>query len=126
MPKIGAKPDDRPYVLRCVRCGCLVEKQVSRFGWDGKPKSFVYTCANPYHNCGTVDRDFCEPKRSYGEATAHAVWDGAGGVWEHPGRAEDCGTPECEGKHSHKALTSGERHPGPLANCQSQECEPPF
>lgn len=125
MPKLGAKPDNRPYNTRCQKCGCIVEKLVSRFGWDGKPKSWQYRCANPYHNCGTVERDGCQPARRY-EPVAHAVWDGAGGSWEHPGPAEDCEMPDCVERHTHKALKSGERHPGRLEDCAAEECEPPF
>ncbi|UTN93085.1 hypothetical protein SEA_MARKY_82 [Streptomyces phage Marky] len=127
MPKIGAKPEpEGPYNLRCARCGCLVEKLVSRFGFDGKPKSWQYRCAYPYHNCGTVERDGCTPVRKYGQATAHAYWDGAGGQWEHPGTAEECDRPECLERHTHKALKSGDRHPGRLVDCAAEECEPPF
>ncbi|AXH49468.1 hypothetical protein SEA_CROSBY_80 [Streptomyces phage Crosby] len=124
MPKIGAAPDTRPYNTRCVRCGCIVEKLVSRFGWDGKPKAWQYRCANPYHNCTTAEREGCEPARRY-EATAHAVWDGAGGSWEHPGPAEECDMPECVERMTHKG-PDGERHPGRYADCDNPKCEPPF
>ncbi|AWY07397.1 hypothetical protein SEA_JACKIEB_79 [Streptomyces phage JackieB] len=126
MPKIGAKPDNRPYNLRCRKCGCIVEKLVSRFGFTGKPVAHAYKCANPFHNCGTVEREFCEPYRAYDEPTAHAYWDGAGGSWEHPGPVEECEMPECLERHTHKALLSGDRHPGKLEHCESEECEPPF
>lgn len=126
MPKIGAKPDDRPYNTRCQTCGCIVEKLVSLFGWNGKAKSWQYRCANPYHNCGTVERDGCQPVRKYGEPVAHAVWDGAGGTEEHPGPAEECDRPECVDRLTHKGLKTGERHPGRYENCPAEECEPPF
>lgn len=124
MPKIGQAEDTRPYNTRCKKCGCLVEKQVSRFGFSGKPVKWAYTCVNPYHNCGTAEREFCEPVRKY-EETAHALWDGAGGEWEHPGPVEECTMPECVERMTHKA-PDGSRHPGPYAQCQHEDCEPPF
>jgi hypothetical protein len=125
MPKIGAKPDDRPFNRRCAHCGCIVEKLVSRFGWDGKPKSWLYRCKHPFHNCTTVEREGCEPVRVY-EPVAHADWDRTTGVVEHPGRVEDCADPRCEEYCGHRALSGGERHPGRLADCPSPACEPPF
>lgn len=128
MPKLGAKPDDRPYNTRCQRCGCIVIKAVSRFGFNGKPAAHAYQCANPYHSCGTEYREGCEPVRRYGEAVAHAVWDGAGGHWEHPGKVEECAAPECSDLHSHTAGLSpvGGRHLGRYVDCDLPECEPPF
>ncbi|AYD86824.1 hypothetical protein SEA_MICRODON_77 [Streptomyces phage Microdon] len=125
MPKIGQAADERPYNVRCARCGCIVEKLVSRFSFSGKPAAHSYRCANPFHNCGTIERDGCEPRRVY-ETVAHAVWDGAGGHWEHPGKPEDCEAPECLERHTHKGLKTGERHPGRYADCGAEECEPPF
>jgi hypothetical protein len=127
MPKIGAKPDNRPYNTRCATCGCLVEKVVDRFGGFGRPDHTIYRCANPFHNCGTVLRDGCAPKRVYTEAVAHAYWDGAGGSWEHPGPVEKCETPECLERHTHKAPgVNGARHMGRYEDCTHAECEPPF
>lgn len=127
MPKLGAKPEPKkPHNLRCKKCGCLVEKLVSRFGFSGKPVKWAYKCANPYHNCGTAEREFCEPQRVYGEATAHAYWDGAGGLWEHPGPVEECQSPECLERQTHRSVKSGERHPGPLISCTDPDCEVPF
>jgi hypothetical protein len=128
MPKIGAEADDRLYNVRCRVCGCLTEKLVSRFGWDGKPAAHAYRCANPFHNCGTVEREGCEPKRVY-EALKHAYWDGAGGSWEHPGTLDDCEMPECaDRKDRHRAglSPSGVWHPGSYADCFEPTCEPPF
>lgn len=125
MPKIGAEPDNREHNTRCKKCKCLVEKSVSRFGFNGRPVKWAYTCANPYHNCGTAEREFCEPVRVY-EPTAHTYWDGAGGEWEHPGRAEDCEMPECTDRMSHRSLKTGDRHPGPYASCTDPSCEPPY
>lgn len=125
MPKIGQAADTRPYNTRCLKCRCIVEKVVDRFGFDGKPSRHIYRCANPYHNCGTVERDGCEPGRVYGEATAHAVWDGAGGSWEHPGPVEECQQAECLERMTHKA-PDGSRHPGAYLDCTREDCEPPF
>jgi hypothetical protein len=125
MPKIGQAPDERPYNTRCKRCGCLVEKLIDRFGFNGKPSHHIYRCANPYHNCGTVERDGCEPVRTYGEDFRHALNDGAGGIWEHPGKAEECQQAECSWRH-HDGLKTGARHMGRLADCLDPECEPPF
>lgn len=127
MPKKGQRgAPERPYNLRCSVCGCIVEKLVSRFGYTGKPAAHAYRCANPFHNCGTIEREGCEPYRAYDEPKAHAYWDGAGGHWEHPGAAEDCTAPECVDRMMHKGLRSGERHPGRYEDCTAEECEPPF
>ncbi|WIC89229.1 hypothetical protein SEA_BOGOTA_79 [Streptomyces phage Bogota] len=125
MPKIGAAADDRPYNVRCKVCGCITEKMISRFGWNGKAAAHAYRCANPFHNCGTVEREGCEPRRVYDQPPAHAYWDGAGGSWEHPGRVEDCTMPECVERMTHKA-PDGTRHPGRYEDCTSADCEPPF
>lgn len=124
MPKIGQAEDTRPYNTRCLKCGCIVEKVVDRFGFDGKPSRHIYRCPNPYHNCGTVERDGCTPARKY-EATAHALWDGAGGEWEHPGPVEECIMPECVERMTHKG-PDGSRHPGTYLDCGDPGCEPPF
>jgi hypothetical protein len=127
MPKIGQAEDTRPYNTRCKSCGCIVEKLVSRFGYNGKPAAYSYWCANPFHNCSTVARDGCTPVRQY-EAVRHAYWDGHGGLWEHPGKVEDCDQPECEPKGHHLAGLSntGVKHPGRYVDCGLPECEPPF
>lgn len=128
MPKIGQKPDNRPYNLRCTVCGCLVEKVVSRFGFNGRPAAHAYRCAMWGHRCGTAEREACNPTRVYDEPIAHALSDGHGGVWEHPGTPEDCTMPECVEKGSHKAglSPSGVRHLGKYEDCYEPECEPPF
>lgn len=126
MPKLGADPHaGEPYNLRCSICGCLVEKVISRFGFNGKPAAWAYRCALWGHQCGTVDREACKPYRAYGEPIAHVLNDGAGGIWEHPGKVEDCPLPDCADK-GHDALTGGVRHPGTLMDCTSEACEPPF
>lgn len=129
MPKIGQAEDTRPYNTRCLKCGCIVEKVVDRFGWDGKPARHIYRCANPYHNCGTVERDGCTPARKY-EATAHAVfkgvWDPAAGSAEHPGPVEECQMPECVERMTHLANDGVTRHRGSYVDCTSEGCEPPF
>ena len=127
MPKI--KPDanaGKPYNLRCRKCGCLVEKLVSRFSMYGKPAAYAYKCANPFHNCGDMTREFCEPFRSYEEPKAHAVWTDQNTAEEHPGAPEECEHVLCLERHTHRALRSGDRHPGRLVDCPSEECEPPF
>lgn len=125
MPKIGQAEDTRPHNTRCTKCGCLVEKVIARFNMYGKGVKHQYRCMNPYHNCGTVERDGCTPERVY-EPVAHAYWDGADGYWTHPGRPEDCTTTECVERMTHKAIRSDERHPGPAITCQHDDCEPPF
>jgi hypothetical protein len=125
VPKIGAKVDERPYNVRCSVCGCLVEKMVSRFGFNGKPAAHAYRCAVWQHNCGTLEREGCAPYREY-EPEAHAFNDGEGGVWEHPGRAEHCTAPECADRGHEPLSGGGERHPGRLEDCESAACEPPF
>jgi hypothetical protein len=125
MPKLGAKADDRPYNTRCRKCGCIVVKAVSRFGFDGKPSQHCYQCPNPYHNCTTAEREGCEPARVYGETVVHAIWDGLTSVDEHDGKPEDCDHPLCLERTTHKAL-NGERHPGLYLECTRPECEPPF
>jgi hypothetical protein len=127
MPKIKPDPNaGKPYNLRCKKCGCIVEKLVSRFGFNGKAAAHAYKCANPWHNCGTIEREFCEPYRAYDQPTAHAVWTDANAAEEHPGRPEDCERPECLDRLTHKGLKSGERHPGRYEDCAAEECEPPF
>lgn len=128
MPKLGQAEDTRPHNKRCRKCKCLVKKLVSRFGYDGKPAAHSYRCENPYHNCGTAERDGCEPVRVY-EPVAHAYWDGGGGHWEHPGPLEDCDNPECaDRKDRHRAglAPGGTWHPGTYGDCFLAECEPPF
>jgi hypothetical protein len=125
VPKIGQAEDTRPYNIRCAKCKCVVEKVISRFGWGGKAAEHIYRCAHPYHNCGTVQRDGCEPVRKYGERPAHSTWDGGSGAVEHPGKVEDCPAPECCYR-SHVSLDGEEKHPGRLQDCESARCEPPF
>jgi hypothetical protein len=124
MPKIGEKPNTRPYNLRCTVCGCLVEKLISRFNVYGKGAAYIYRCPDPYHNCGTASREGCTPERRYGEPVAHALWDGAG-VWEHPGKLEDCPAAECSYR-CHTSLDGSETHPGRYQECERPTCEPPF
>lgn len=129
MPKLGAKPDDRPYNTRCRKCGCLVEKLIARFNLYGKGVRHSYRCANPYHNCGTVERDGCEPYRVYGEPIRHVLWGGDDGEGEHPGTLEDCELPDCaDRKDRHRAGLAPDTdwHPGPYVSCNRPECEPPF
>ena len=128
MPKIGAKPDNRPYNVRCKKCGCLVEKMVARFGFNGRPAAHAYQCPVWGHQCGTVDREGCEPTRAYDEPIAHALNDGHGAVREHPGTPEDCTVPECLESRTHRAglSPSGVRHSGRYEDCYEPECEPPF
>lgn len=123
MPKIGAKADERPYNRRCKVCGCLVEKLVSRFGFNGKPAAHAYRCGNAYHGCGTLEREGCEPVRVYGEPVAHGY-----STEEHPGPRETCDRPECLEARTHRAglSPSGTLHPGKYEDCYEQECEPPF
>lgn len=69
MPKIGQKPDNRPFMLRCTTCEHPVEKLVDYFNLYGKPARHVYYCSGRC-DCGEPRRQGCIPERVYeGEKT---------------------------------------------------------
>lgn len=68
MPKIGKPVDIRPYVLRCVICGCWpLDVAHDRFTVTGNAVGRRYICQvlKHWHTCSDETRDGCKPERVY-------------------------------------------------------------
>lgn len=132
MPKIGAPKgqDERPYKTICTICLDDVEKLIAQFNLYGEGKRFTYGCSNPYHNCGTVERDGCTPKRVYTDSAGQAEY----AEWLKAKLDERTySTLDARGKRVYAEpgthlYDDGAgaiwQHPGLKENCPSLDCSP--